>query len=240
MGSRLFIILTSVFLNILMQVVVAKDMDTEKISVALKTVFPDLEIRRIRKSRINGLYEVMLGPEVIYMTEDGRYLLRGDLFDIHQQRNLSEEQRSNSRIDILKKIPTSEMIEFKPKHVKHVVYVFTDIECGYCRRLHKDVPALNRQGVAVRYLAYPRSGPGSITFKHMESVWCATDRNQALTDAKLGKGIKPINCNNPVSSHYTLGQALGVRGTPAIYLENGRELPGYMPPNELVRVLNGK
>ncbi len=240
MRSRLFVFLISVFLTIPMQVVVAKDIETEKISTLLKGIFPDAEITRIRKSPVSGLYEVMLGSEMMYVTENGRYLLRGDLFDIAQRRNLSEEQRSKTRSEILKKIPVSEMIEFKPNDVKHVVYVFTDIDCGYCRRLHRDVPALNNQGVAVRYLAFPRSGPGSMTFKHMESVWCATDRHQALSDAKFGKGVKPINCNNPVSSQYTLGKTLGVRGTPAIYLENGREIPGYMPPNKLLSILNEK
>ena len=116
--------------------------------------------------------------------------------------------------------------------------MFTDITCGYCIRLHRDVPELNRIGIEVRYLAFPRAGIGSGPFKDMESVWCANDKNKAMTSAKLGKKVKSAKCNNPVKKQYELGQLMGVIGTPAIYLENGREMPGYIPPQRLLQAIN--
>lgn len=211
----------------------------EKITRALAGVFPDMEITRIKESRIPGLYEVMLGPEVVYVSGDGSYLLKGDLFDLGQRANLSEKERETARVEILSAIPNGEYIEFAPNKTEHSIYVFTDITCGYCRRLHNDVPELNSKGIAVRYLAFPRNGLGSPAFRDMESVWCAKDRNQAITAAKRGERVKPVKCNNPVAKQFELGQAMGIRGTPAIYLENGRELPGYIPPQELLTIIRG-
>ena len=196
------------------------------------------EITRIRPSFINGLYEVMIGTEIIYVTGDGRYILKGDLLDLQERRNVTEEQRATVRRTILNKIPVDEMIEFAPKVTNHVIYVFTDVDCGYCRRLHRDVPELNNNGIAVRYLAYPRAGKGSRTYNIMQSVWCSKDRKQALTLAKNGGQIKSKQCKNPVEEQYLLGQKLGVRGTPGIYLENGNEVPGYQPPDELIKLVN--
>lgn len=216
----------------------AADADTEKrIASNLRAVFPDVEVTRIIESRVPGLYEVMLGPEVIYISGDGRYVLQGDLIDLQQRRNLSEERRSVARWDLLRNVPASEMIEFAPSNTEHAVYVFTDISCGFCRKMHREMPELNRLGIAVRYLAFPRSGTNGAVFREMVSVWCASDRRQALTDAKLGKPIKQADCANPVEKHFRLGQALGVHGTPAIYLENGRAIGGYHSPRELLEVV---
>jgi thiol:disulfide interchange protein DsbC len=204
---------------------------------AITDVFPDVEITRIKPAPIPGLYEVMLGTEMIYLSEDGRYILQGDLIDLGEKINLSEQERETARKRILESIPASETIDFVPDAAQHTVYVFTDTTCGYCRLFHRDMAELNGKGVAVRYLAYPRAGIGSESFREMESVWCAADPNEAMTLAKGGRPVKPTQCDNPVQRQYELGQALGVRGTPAIYLENGREMPGYRPPDELLEAL---
>jgi thiol:disulfide interchange protein DsbC len=203
----------------------------------LHSLQPDVEITAITPTPIDNIYQVMIGADVVYMTGDGRYAFKGDLLDLESRRNLSEEERSIARIDILEKLPEKDLIEFAPEKTEHAIYVFTDVDCSYCRRLHRDVPELNRNGIAVRYLAFPRGGVNSPAFRNMVSVWCAKDRQQALTDAKNGKSIKSSDCANPVSKQYQIGRDLGIRGTPAIYLENGTELPGYMPPKDLVRVV---
>jgi len=204
---------------------------------AITDVFPDVEVTRIKPSPIPGLYEVMLGTEMIYLSEDGRYILQGDLIDLGEKINLSEQEREAARKRVLESIPASETIDFVPDAAQHTVYVFTDITCGYCQLFHRDMAELNGRGVAVRYLAFPRAGVDSESFREMESVWCAADPNEAMTLAKGGRPVKPAQCDNPVQRQYELGQTLGVRGTPAIYLENGREMPGYIPPDELVQAL---
>ncbi|MFT5134603.1 MAG: thiol:disulfide interchange protein DsbC [Gammaproteobacteria bacterium] len=209
----------------------------EVIRTSINRTFPDVDITSIKKSQLNDIYEVLLGPDLIYASGDGRYIFQGDLIDLKQKRNLSEEQRSHTREALLAGISPKEYIEFAPVKRKHTVYVFTDIDCGYCRRLHEDMAELNNRGIAVRYLAFPRSGIGSKTHKQMESVWCAVDRNKAMNEAKQGMRVSEKTCDNPVSRQYALGQDMGVRGTPAIYTEHGKSLPGYMPPDRLLQAL---
>ncbi len=217
---------------------VAAEQVEERLAKSLQQVFPDLDISSVNPTPIDNIYEVMIGPDVIYMTGDARYVLKGDLIDMQERRNLSEDVRSQSRVDLLKNIPKSDYIEFAPKNSKDTIYVFTDIDCSYCRKLHRDVPELNENAITVRYLAYPRAGIGSASFKKMENVWCADNPPQALTDAKNGRPAKASDCKNPVEKEYLLGKVMGVRGTPAIFLESGRALPGYMTPDELLSVLD--
>jgi len=211
----------------------------KQISATLHKRFPDLEISTIRAAGIPGWYEVMLGAEVVYVTGDGRYLFQGDLLDLDQHRNLTEEQRTRTRVALLKGIPANDMIVFAPTKTQHSIYVFTDVDCPYCRRLHKDVPKLNAMGIAVKYLAFPRAGIDSQTYHEMEAVWCAKDRNKALTDAKNGMKIQVAKCDDPVKRQFLIGQDMGIRGTPAIYLEDGRQIGGYLTPDELAEIFKG-
>ncbi|MEX0951385.1 MAG: DsbC family protein [Gammaproteobacteria bacterium] len=211
----------------------------ENIRDGLAAIAPDMEIDGLRESEIAGLYEVVLGAEVLYMSADGRYVMRGDMIDLRARSNVTEDVRAENRRKILASLDRAEMIEFTADKPEHFVYVFTDVDCGYCRKLHNDITELGNRGVSVRYLAYPRAGLDSTTAKTMESVWCADDRQNAMTRAKNGQSVKELDCNNPVAAQYKTGQQLGVRGTPAIYLEDGSALPGYLPPHELLSVLNG-
>ncbi len=217
---------------------VAAEQVEERLAKSLQQVFPDIDITSVHSTPIDNIYEVMVGPDVLYITGDARYVLKGDLIDMQEKRNLSEDVRSQARVDLLKNIPESEYIEFASKNSKDTIYVFTDVDCSYCRKLHRDVPELNENAITVRYLAYPRAGIGSASFKKMENVWCAEDPPQALTDAKNGRPAKASDCKNPVEKEYLLGKKMGVRGTPAIFLESGRALPGYMTPDELLSVLD--
>ena len=210
------------------------------LAARLKGVFPDLQISRVSPAPVPGLFEVLVGTDVFYMTADGRYLLQGDLLDLAERRNVTEQQRSAIRAERIGEVPLADMIEFAPPNRKHVLYVFTDVQCTYCRRLHRDMAEINKRGIAVRYLAFPRAGVGSAVFTQMESVWCSADRRQALTAAKLGEPVPPKTCANPVGTQYALGETLGIHGTPAIYTSAGRLLPGYLPPAELLDAVTGK
>lgn len=208
-----------------------------ELASALSRLLPDVEIDSVSATPIDGLYEIIIGADIIYMTQDGNYVIKGEILDLNERRNLTEDVRAESRVKILASIKKDDYIEFPSENIKDAIYVFTDVDCGYCRKLHRDVPELNSLGVSVRYLAYPRAGVESASGHEMSNVWCAKDRQKALTAAKNREPVEAKPCDDPVAEQYALGQKLGVRGTPAIYLQDGRMLPGYMPPNEIIKQL---
>ncbi len=218
--------------------VLSEDSLEEDLNIAISKFLPDVEIDSIQPTPIAGLYQVLIGSEVIYMSRDGAYVVKGEILDINERRNLTEDVRASSRVKLLNAIKKDEYIEFTGKNAHDAIYVFTDIDCGYCRKLHQDVPELNARGISVRYLAYPRAGVDSAAGQEMSHVWCADDRQKALTAAKNRESIEAKSCDDPVAEQYALGQKLGVRGTPSIYLQNGRNLPGYMPPDEIEKQLS--
>jgi thiol:disulfide interchange protein DsbC len=200
--------------------------------------FPGVKVEDVRPSPISGVYEVALGADTAYVSADGRYIIAGDLYEIDTRKNLTEAARSTARVKALANLDEHDMIVFAPANVKHTITVFTDVECGYCRKLHSQIDELNKAGIKVRYLAYPRSGPGSEDWHKMEAVWCSKDRKAAITQAKLGQEVKSANCAAPVGKQYELGEDLGVRGTPAIFTTSGDYIGGYLPPAELVKQLD--
>ena len=201
---------------------------------------PGIEVGAVTRSPVDGLYEVALEGDVVYISADGRYVLKGDLLELDSRRNLSAEHRGQVRLKALKAVPPETMIEFAPEDTRHVLYVYTDVDCGYCRKFHQQVGELNQAGIAVRYLAFPRAGVGSESFTKTISVWCAKDRQQALTDAKAGKPVSPATCDNPVKRQYELGQRMGVQGTPTLITDTGQELGGYVPTQQLVEFFKGQ
>ncbi len=193
---------------------------------------------RIRKTPIAGLYEATLGSNIIYITANGKHFLLGEMYKSKGTVNLTENTRNNIRMQAINAIDESEMVVFAPKReTKYTVNVFTDVDCGYCAKFHKEVPLLNRAGVKVRYLAFPRAGIGSETYNTMVSVWCADNQQKAMTDAKNRRKIKTKTCNHPIDKLYNLGQDIGVTGTPALVLPNGKLLPGYIPYYQLISYL---
>lgn len=207
---------------------------------AIAKKIPGITLEDVRPSPIKGMYEVRMGADSAYVTADGRYVISGDLFDLDTRANLTEEGRAGERRMALSKLDEREMIVFAPGAVKteHTVTVFTDVDCGYCRKLHSEIEQLTKLGVRVRYLAYPRSGPGSPDWAKMEAVWCSKDRKAAITKAKLGENVRSESCTTPVAKQFELGEQMGVRGTPAIFSMNGDYLGGYLPPGDLKKRLD--
>ena len=194
-------------------------------------------VTEIKPSPLPGLYQVTAPPMVFYMSKDARYVINGDIIDLQKQINLSEHQRAAAKMAAVNQLSEKDMIVYAPKKVKHVVTVFTDIDCGYCRKLHSEIAQYNKLGIEIRYLAYPRAGIGSDSYKKAVAVWCAKDRKAAITTAKNGGNIEQKTCDNPVAKEFNLGQELGVNGTPTLVLENGQIYPGYAPPEQLNKVL---
>jgi thiol:disulfide interchange protein DsbC len=206
--------------------------------VAIAKKFGDIKLEDVRMSPVNGVYEVTRGSEISYVTADGKYAILGDMIDIDGDANLSENRRRSIRARIIETIPESEMVVYSPKDPKYTVTVFTDIDCGYCRRLHSQIAEYNRLGIRVRYMFFPRSGPNTDSWHKAEAVWCSSNRNDALTRAKNGEDVKAPKCpTDIIKRDFELGQKLAVDGTPAIFLQSGEMLPGYAPPGQLARYL---
>jgi len=192
----------------------------------------------VRMSPITGLFEIARGSQIGYVSADARYVILGDLIDIDADANLSENRRRSIRSRLLDTVPESEMLVYGAKTAPYTLTVFTDIDCGYCRKLHSQMAEYNRLGIRVRYLFFPRSGPNTESWHKAESVWCSSNRTDALTRAKNGETVKSSKCPSQiVSRDFELGQKLGVDGTPAIILPTGELLPGYSPPSELLQYL---
>lgn len=197
---------------------------------------PTFKTENAAKSPIDGLFRVSFGPNILYISADGRYVVDGQMIDIIQGVNLTDIERSKALTATLKDFNEDNMIVFAPEQVTSTITVFTDITCPYCVKLHQEVPQLNDNGVKVRYLAYPRAGIPSAVADDMVSVWCADDPHQAITDAKAGLAVTPKECPNPVNAHYDLGVQIGIKGTPTIILEDGNQLGGYIPYAKLAEV----
>ena len=195
---------------------------------------PGARPEELRATAVPGVWELTRGADIVYVTADGKYAFTGDLVELATNNNLSEQHRRELRLKAMGNFPESEMLIFGPKESKYTVTVFTDVDCPYCRKLHSQIALYNRLGIRVRYLLYPRTGPNSESWTKAEQVWCSSDRNAALTRAKLGEELKNKPCaENPVARSYALGQDLALEGTPAIIMPNGEMLPGYAPPDVL-------
>lgn len=194
----------------------------------------------VRASPIDGLQEVFVAGDVFYASPDGRYFLRGDMVDVQTMQSKTEEARAVPRAEAMKEIDAKDAITFPAKGKEAFeIYAFTDTDCGYCRKMHDEIADYNRRGITVHYLPWPRSGAQGPTYDTMVSVWCAKDKNKALTDAKAGKAVPKATCENPVAKYVELGRRMMVNGTPAIFTPDARQLGGYVPAADLEQRLKG-
>ncbi len=214
------------------------DADIKKAHAAVQKMIPTVPIEAIQPSPLPGIYQVMIPPQMFYISADGRFAIDGDLIDLQSGENVTNVVRDQMRIAAVNAQGEDSMIVYGPNNPTHTITVFTDIDCGYCRKLHKEIDQYSKAGIKVRYMAYPRAGLNSGSYQKAVAVWCSKDRNDALTRAKLGEEIKANDCDNPVAQQYELAQRLGLRGTPAIITEQGQVLPGYVPAAQLKLMLD--
>lgn len=210
------------------------DPQLEAVRAKVSSMFEAIDAEHVNPSPIEGWYIVQKGPIVAYISADGRYLMQGDLIDLDLQVNLTEQSRNSVRRELVASLEDDDSILFSPAEPKYSVTIFTDIDCTYCRRLHAQINEYMDLGIAVRYLLYPRNGPASRAWTKSEDVWCAQDRNQALTAAKLDRDFETTKCDaSMINKHYALGQGVGLSGTPAIVFDDGTLVGGYLPPAAL-------
>ena len=204
----------------------------------LAKALPGIDLDGLRPAPVAGLYQVAVGTDVFYVSADGRYMILGDVVDLATKKNLSKVERGRLILAEIAKEPEERMLVIGPAHPKRTITVFTDVDCPYCAKLHREaVPKLTAAGVKVRYLLYPRAGIGSSTYKKSVAVWCAEDRIAAIGIAKAGGRLPMKTCPNPVAEHYALGQRVGLRGTPMIVFDDGRVVGGYAPAEQLLAAL---
>ena len=204
----------------------------------LKQAVKGASITHAQKTGVKNLYQVLVDGQLMYVSEDGQYAVYGTVIDLKNRQNITDQTKAALRAEILAAVPTSEMIIFKPTHTQHVVTVFTDPDCQWCRKLHSDLERYLQAGIEIRSLAYPRTGSTDASAQKLASIWCSSHRAAAFNAAMQGTTLSPGTCSNPVSRHYELGERFGVTGTPSLILSDGRLLPGYVSAEELVQILN--
>lgn len=216
----------------------------EKLTATLSVATNNpMQIVSISETPFEGLVEVELNTgETLFSDRNGEFLVTGDLFRASETGlvNLSAAARQLKIVDWIAAVPEDQMIIFNPEETKATITVFTDVDCTYCRKLHGDLEAILDLGIRVRYVAYPRGGEASTAYPKMISVWCSEDRNRSLTQAKNGQNLPTRDCENHILEHYNLGNKIGISGTPALVLEDGTVIPGYLDTTQLAGVVFGQ
>jgi thiol:disulfide interchange protein DsbC len=212
--------------------VLAED-DFSAVEERIRALAPNAGSIAISETPIEGILMVQVSGDIVYATTDGKYLIQGRVIDMDTREDLTEGAKAEVRREAMAEMDTSKQIVFAPEDPAYELTVFTDIDCGYCRKLHEQVPQYNEEGISIRYMAFPRAGIGSRSYEKAVTVWCSDDQQQAMTEAKAGVEMAPIQCENPVAEQYQLGMTLGVSGTPALLTPDGQLIPGYVPPAQL-------
>jgi len=210
-----------------------QNQDFDAVEAKIRALVPNAKTIAVSETPIAGLLQVQINSDIVYVTANGQYLLQGQIMDIDTRANITDQAKSGIRLGLLNGLKMDEQITFATENPKYELLVFTDIDCGYCRKLHSQIKEYNDEGIAIHYMAFPRAGIGSNSYDKAVSVWCAADQQTALTMAKQGADPDPENCENPIAEQYELGVALGVTGTPALLTSDGTLIPGYVPPEQL-------
>ncbi|MRX28407.1 thioredoxin fold domain-containing protein [Kangiella sp. HZ709] len=242
--KKVLVLVTALLMTVSFNAVSA-ELDKTKIKELMKQRFPSLNITLMEESKIPGFYAVEADGELIYLSKDGRFFIQGTAIDLETRVNLNNYQKaqwnnlkSPMRKTDIAKLAEKDMVVFKAPNEKHVISIFTDIDCGYCRKLHRERQDYLDRGITLRYLAFPRAGLQSSAAKKLEGIWCSTDRQVAMTNAKIKQKFNKASCENPIAEHMKLVRKFGLGGTPSIILENGDLIGGYQPAEVLIQRLD--
>ncbi len=237
----------AMFLGFSVSAVADEKQELANVTKVLSSLMPNAKPDSIADSVMPGMYEAVFGPQVIYISKNGRYILEGDLFDLKTRTNLTEGKRRVGRAKVVKNLDAKDMVIFSPEKVKYTITAFTDIDCGYCRKMHKQMADYNKLGIEFRYLAYPRAGVGSPSYLKALSVWCAKDPQEAMSFAKGGAKLGQLqavtqvegkDCKDAILNHMAAAKQVGVTGTPTLVFDNGQVAPGYVKPAQLIQMLD--
>ena len=212
----------------------------DEIGERITKQLPGITVTSLTETDVPALYELVTEGRIYYVDESAEFLIDGSLIRLEDRRNITDSRLGGIHMGLIDGLDEKSMLIYEPETASNrSITVFTDISCGYCRRLHQEIDTLLEEGVRVRYLMFPRAGIGSQGHKDLESVWCADDPQEAMTNAKAGGKIEPKSCANPIEEHVALAERLGLRGTPLIYTDSGEKIPGYREASALVSMVNG-
>ena len=201
---------------------------------------PGIELNSYQDSELGDFYAVnVANNQVLYISKDFKYVFAGELikFDSLAPKSLNDIYKQKYVVEALSRIDDNEAIKFISNSESEIIRVFTDVKCAYCRIFHSEIDSYLSQGISIYYYAFPRDGTQSDSFDDMTSAWCNSNRKSAITKLKLGEDITKLNCDNPVEQHFNAGRLMGVSGTPTIILEDGRMLTGYIPSEDLIKII---
>ncbi len=209
----------------------------QQLRESIARLAPDMEVTAISESVLPGVYELVSGAQIFYLTPNGQYMVEGSIIDLENRVNVSELRRGSLQMDLINQVPEDQMVVFNNEagDAERSITVFTDTDCGYCQRLHQEIEAITDANIKVRYLLFPRAGIESSSSQELQSVWCSDDQQQAMTIAKTGGQVPVKTCEHPIESHMAIARQVGLRGTPLIYLDNGTKIPGYQPADQLIQ-----
>jgi thiol:disulfide interchange protein DsbC len=235
--TRISAVFSGLMLTLSFNLIAANETtNTSQVKAKLQAAL-GMQISSIGDAPVSGLLQIMTEKGLFYTSQDGKYLLQARIYNIEDgMRNITEEALGSVRLGGLEEFKDA-VIEYKADNEKYVVNIFTDITCGYCRKLHNEMKQYNDLGITVRYLAFPRGGINSSSYTDMVSVWCAVDKQDAMDNAKAGGAVASKNCETKVAEQYAFGQRIGVNGTPNIIMPDGSVIPGYQPPKQLEQAL---
>jgi thiol:disulfide interchange protein DsbC len=211
------------------------DVDIKK---TVSNAYPDVAIDEIKKIN-NNFHEIIINKQIYYVTNDGKYLIVGNVINLDTKESITENTKMNQRLSIIDSIDMKNYMIFKPKKTDHILTIFTDTSCPYCQKLHNEIPDLLENNIEIRYVLFSRNGNDVDAYQQLVSAWCSDDRIDALEDLFAGDILDDTsNCENPIARNFDYAGSLSVEGTPTIFLEDGRIIPGYQNYKNILAFIN--
>jgi thiol:disulfide interchange protein DsbC len=215
-----------------------KDEVNVDIRETVSNAYPDVAIDEIKKIDDN-FHEIIINKQIYYATNDGKYLIVGNVINLNTKESITENTKMNQRLSIIDSIDMKNFMIFKPKKTDHILTIFTDTSCPYCQKLHNEIPDLLENNIEIRYVLFSRNGNDVDAYQQLVSAWCSADKVDALEDLFAGDILDDIsNCENPIARNFDYAGSLSVEGTPTIFLEDGRIIPGYQNYENILAFIN--
>lgn len=210
-----------------------------EVQTTLETRFKGAPIKGLRTSVFSGLFEAMVGDDLIYFDEKLGHFIVGNLIEAATMTNKTEERTAELTAIDVKQLPLGDAIKVVRGKGERVMYVFTDVDCPFCTRLEETLQTTDN--VTIYNFMFPIDSLHPAARNKQKAIWCAKDRNAAWQNAVLLKKFDAAakgECANPVDATVALGQKLGVRATPSFFLADGRMVAGAVPKEQLESRLN--